>query len=305
MAVPLVVHPWQAGTRADVWLAAAMPRLGRRRARLVCKNGDLRSDGGLLKPATRVQPGPLTLWRRAPDAVDPSVRWPKVLADADDLLVLNKPAGLAVHPSARYHHRTVTAWLERIFSAEGGTPTPCHRLDVETSGVLVCARSAATEAAVKAAFRERTTRKTYRAVVAGAWAGPRRIDQPLALAGERGLVAIRMVADPQGLAALTEVCAAQGLRDRPWTELVLAPHTGRQHQLRAHLAHVGHPIVGDKLYAMGDAWFDAWTGGTPIDALPPLPWPRQLLHAESIELELGGQVRRFDAALPADWPVVR
>ncbi len=301
MCVQLVVHDWQAGLRADVWLCRTIARLGRDRAQLICYQGDLLDARGPLKAASRVQPGTLELWRLPPDLVSQASAWPTILYEDDDLLVLNKPAGIAIHPTARYHHRTVTAWLAR----EGfGATQPCHRLDVETSGVLLCARNPGAEITLKAAFSARETQKTYLAVVRGELGDALRIDQPLALQGARGLVAIRMVPDPDGAPATTEVLPlALAAPYEPNRSLVaLRPHTGRQHQLRAHLAHVGHAIIGDKLYGMGDRWFDAWSTGA--DAAPhgTLDHPSHALHAWRLAITFQGRPLRFEAPPPSAFP---
>ncbi|MCO4761508.1 MAG: RluA family pseudouridine synthase [Myxococcales bacterium] len=293
----LPVHPWQAGQRADIWLSETIVRLGRDRAQVICYHGDLRDAAGPLKASSRVKPGMLRLWRLPPDRPYDVLQTPTVLHDDTDLLVLGKPAGLAVHPSARYHHRTITAWL----SAHYGPDTrPCHRLDVETSGVLVCAHHRSAENAIKQAFRGGLVEKTYLGVVRGDFTRPAMIDQPLALQGGRGLVAIRMLPDPHGLPAQTEIQPLMVADGR--SLIALRPLTGRQHQLRAHLAHLGYPLVGDKLYGMGDAWFDAWTRGRDTTSLGRLDHQRHALHAYRLALHLSGTAMEFVAPIPPDFP---
>ena len=295
IVLSLTVHPWQRGLRADQWLATAIPRLGRGRAKQICDNGDLRVGEQRLKAGARVRPGEVHLWRLPPDSPADVAQWPSVLLDAGALLVLNKPAGLAVHPSASYVERTVTAWLSRC----APQAEPCHRLDVETSGVLLCARDRQLEAQIKAAFVAGEISKRYRAVVEGRVEIGGVIERPLALAGGRGLVGIRMIPTPGAPAAVTRWRRLRQLSAER-AEVELTPLTGRQHQLRAHMALLGHPIVGDKLYGMGDAWFDAYTRGEEQSQQP--AWPRHLLHARHLDLPatLGGH--RFEAPTPADWP---
>jgi 23S rRNA pseudouridine1911/1915/1917 synthase len=236
------------------------------------------------------------LWRIAPDDVHAPFPQPRVIfevpsAHGGALVVVDKPGDLAVHPSARYLHHTLTAWLARRpdlpplgpDDAPRGRANPCHRLDRETSGVLVCASGPA-EVRWKRAFQEGRVAKEYLAVVRGLVERPFTVDAPLALQGERGLVRIRMIVDPAGQSALTDVEPVRTLGGRSLVRCV--PRTGRQHQLRAHLAHAGFPIVGDKLYAMGDEWFDAFTRRALTDEQrAALEHPRQALHCARVALD--------------------
>lgn len=275
-------------------LAHKVRRLGAARALRVVLGGDLRVEGRALSPDERLPKGTvLELWRLPPDSPDDPMPTPRVLWRERGLIVVDKPGDLAVHPSARYLHCTLTGWLAR----SGMRANPCHRLDRETSGVLVCAEEGTIESRVKGAFAAGRVAKEYLAVVRGELEHPLTLDAPLALQGERGLVRIRMVVDPRGQPALTEVQPIRSAQGR--TLVRCLPRTGRQHQLRAHLAHAGFPIVGDKLYAMGDPWFDAFTRRALSDTERALlDAPRQALHAARLtltDLELS-----FEAPLPAE-----
>ncbi|MBI1949167.1 MAG: RluA family pseudouridine synthase [Deltaproteobacteria bacterium] len=275
-------------------LAHKVRRLGVARARRVVEGGDLRVLGRPCDAGERLTRGTvLELWRLAPDAPEDAMPTPAVLARAHGLLVVDKPGDLAVHPSARYLHRTLTGWLFR----QGLRANPCHRLDRETSGVLVCAEPGPVEARTKGAFAAGRVDKEYLAVVRGVVQQPFVVNVPLALQGERGLVRIRMIADAAGQAAVTEV---EPVRTDGARSLVRCrPRTGRQHQLRAHLSHAGFPIVGDKLYAMGDAWFDAFTRrALTDDDRKALDAPRQALHAA--RLTLLDERLTFEAPFPAE-----
>lgn len=288
-----------APTRADVYLTQKVRRLSRARAQRIIANGDFRTPAGPLKPSSKLGRGDaVELWRIPPDEDLPEAAPPGVLFEDDDLLVLDKPGDLAVHPSARYLHRTVTAWLRR-YAGGGRSANPCHRLDRETSGVLVCAKSKAAESAVKRAFADGGVQKRYLAVVRGRLEDAR-VALPLALQGERGLVRIRMIHDEEGLESLT---LARGLHYDEETDrtLVLAePKTGRQHQIRAHLSLIDHPIVGDKLYAMGDAFFDAFTRTGVPEGGGGLEHVRHALHAYEAAFSLDGRELAFRAPLPAE-----
>ncbi len=278
-------------TAVDV-LAHKVRRLGLERARRVVEGGDLRIAGRPCQTGERLAKGTtLELWRIAPDGPDDAMTAPTVIAAEHGLIVVDKPGDLTVHPSARYLHRTLTGWLAR----QGLRANPCHRLDRETSGVLVCAEPGPIEARVKGAFAAGRVAKEYLAVVRGVVRQPFTVDAPLALQGARGLVRIRMIADPMGQQAATDVEPVK--HDGSRTLVRCRPRTGRQHQLRAHLAHAGFPIVGDKLYAMGDDWFDAFTRRALTDEMrAALDAPRQALHAARLSLpDLG---LTYEAPLP-------
>ncbi len=293
---------------ADVWgrtavaaLCARVRRLGEERAVRVVASGDLRlvnaADGSstpLLCDDVVPRKSTLELWRLPPDDPSDMREAPTVLVERDGLIVVDKPGDLAIHPSARYLHNTLTGFLHRR-----GTPAhPCHRLDRETSGVVVCATTPEVERRWKSAFAAGTIEKEYLAVVDGVVDADVVIDAPLALQGERGLVRIRMVVDDAGQSARTRVTPREVVRHAGGAKSLVAcrPETGRQHQLRAHLAHIGHPIVGDKLYQMGDVWFDAFTRrALSDDERARLPTPRQCLHAARLA---GPGGEEFHAPVP-------
>jgi 23S rRNA pseudouridine1911/1915/1917 synthase len=295
----------------DVWgksalaaLCARVKRLDPERARRVVEWGDLHLviEGDLTRPLAVDDVVPrksvLALWRLAPDQPSDLLVPPGILHEGDGVIVVDKPGDLCVHPTARYLHNTLTAFLRRR-----GTPAnPCHRLDRETSGVVVCATDPIAERRWKIAFSEGRARKQYTAVVVGVVDQEVTIDAPLALQGTRGLVRIKVVVDVAGQRAVTRVVPLEvrGSGGGDMRSLVRCfPETGRQHQLRVHLAHIGHPIVGDKLYQMGEAWFDQWTRRALNDddrAL--LPCARQCLHAQRLQLD--DDV--YEAPVPEDLP---
>jgi 23S rRNA pseudouridine1911/1915/1917 synthase len=281
------------GLPAEEALAKKVRRLGIERARRVVRGGDMRVGGRPLVEGEVLEKGvEVELWRVSPDDPDVPFPAPRVIAREGELIVLDKPGDLAVHPSARYLHHTVTGWLRR----EGMRGNPCHRLDRETSGVLVCAVGAV-ESEWKTAFQKGLVEKEYLAVARGVVRTPFVVDARLALQGDRGLVRIKMIEDSAGQEARTEVEPVRV--DEGWRRTLLRcrPRTGRQHQIRAHLAIAGFPLVGDKLYAMGDAWFDAFTRrALSDDERARLDHPRQALHAA--KLTYGGRV--FEAPLPEE-----
>lgn len=274
-------------------------RLGEERAIRVVQGGDFRlvtpEGSRLLGLEEQIPKGSeVDIWRFPPDAPEDLLVAPTILYEDNGLLVVDKPGDLTVHPSARYLHNTLTGWLRRR-----GTPAnPAHRTDRETSGVLVCATDGVVERSWKRAFAEARITKSYLAIVDGVVERARRIDLPLGLQGDRGLVRIRMVVDDEGAASVTDL---EPVRTDGQRSLVrLFPRTGRQHQIRAHLAAIGSPIVGDKIYHLGDEWFDAYTRRALTAAQAAmLPVPRQLLHAERLEATVDDVAWSFAAPLPA------
>jgi 23S rRNA pseudouridine1911/1915/1917 synthase len=222
------------------------------------------------------------------------------------MLVIAKPAGLPVHASARYYFNTLTRVLRERYPDQD--VQICHRLDRETSGALVLARGRQVAARLKAAFAAHRVSKTYLALVHGhpPWpsppAEPHVIDLPLGLVRDpEALIDIRMVVRDDASPAVTRVHV---IERRPHCALVrCVPVTGRQHQIRAHLAAVGHPIVGDKLYAHGDEAFAAFCDGGMTDALMArFQLPRQALHAAAIAVPhpVTGESLTVSCPLPPD-----
>ena len=224
-----------------------------------------------------------------------------VVYEDEAVVVVDKPAGLPIHPTATYHKHTLTWLLRERFGSP--IPQPAHRLDRETSGLVVCGRTPEAEKALKRAFEERRVQKRYLAIVRGAMAADRgRVDAPLGPAREGPHVMMEVRMDEEGLPAVTEYEVVA--RQPALTLVSLWPETGRQHQLRVHLAHLGHPIVADKLYGPeGPAPFfeHIETGLTP-ELRERLGHDRQALHAHELELPhpTTGEPLCVRAELPED-----
>lgn len=283
------VEPELAGLRLDHYLKRQIPRLSRTRIQAVIGETLHADPPRPLKPNTAVIAGEVYTIRRAAQPEPPCPRTFGILYEDAEVVVVDKPAGLPVHASAKFYFNTLTRVLFERFGDHA--IQICHRLDRETSGALVCARGSAAASIIKSAFEKKHVRKTYLAIVRGeppwpdAGSGAEHvIDVPLALS-TRGdstrLPGVRMLARADGLPAETRVSVEA--RGRGYTLVRCAPVTGRQHQIRAHLASAGYPIVGDKLYLGGDDAFIAFCDGgfTPeLRALFELP--RQALHAASV-----------------------
>jgi len=224
-----------------------------------------------------------------------------ILYEDEEMMVVDKPAGLPVHASARYYFNTLTRILSETYPGKG--LQICHRLDRETSGALVVAKGKKWAAVLKQAFAAKTAKKSYTAIVHGepAW-DENVIDIPLGLVeAEDALIAIRMVAREDALPSQTRVRVCE--RRSGYSLVECSPITGRQHQIRAHLAEAGFPIVGDKLYTHGDEAFAEFCDrGMSAELLARFQLPRQALHAASISIAhpLSGEELAVESELPGE-----
>jgi RluA family pseudouridine synthase len=221
-----------------------------------------------LRPNTRLRGGDEITVRLDSAFVDAGARGDVVAAEValeivhedDHLLAVNKPHRLSLYPTKRHLGGSLTELVHRRHRALGGAdapPSPCHRLDRETSGVVLFAKDRDTRASIGRQFEERTVEKTYLAMVRGVPAEDEGvIDLPL---GRDLSSKVEIKQGPRldggGLQARTKWRVLEGHPDGRRALLELRPETGRQHQLRAHLAAIGHPILGDRLYLGGDDLF--------------------------------------------------
>jgi 23S rRNA pseudouridine1911/1915/1917 synthase len=237
----------QAGMRLDRFIQLRIPRLSRSKAQRIVRACSFRSDGRRRRPSEIVKAGEVVLLVRE-RFLEPEVPlFFDVLHDDGAVLAVSKPAGLPMHPSATYHKHTLSHLLRQQYGPEGGfVPAIAHRLDRETSGVVLCGRTREAERALKMSFEAHRMQKTYLAIVRGEIEEDERfIDLPLASVRE-GLHVLMEVRHDGGLTAQTELRVLERKSGHSLVEL--RPRTGRQHQLRVHMAAVGHSIVGDKLY---------------------------------------------------------
>lgn len=233
------------GQRLDRFIQWAIPRLSRTRAQEVVRACARREDGSARRASEIVRAGETVMLVRE-RFVEPDVPLEyAVLYEDAALLVIDKPSGLPMHPTATYHKHTLSYLLKQQFGAD--PPRISHRLDRETSGVVLCTKELEAERALKSQFERHQVEKTYLAVVRGrVEADQGRIDLSMASVTEGLHLLMELCEPPRGLVAETQYIVRDRFRDR--TLLELHPRTGRQHQLRVHLSAIGHPIIGDKLY---------------------------------------------------------
>lgn len=225
-----------------------------------------------------------------------------ILLEDASLLVLNKPAGLVCHPTKLDGFSSLISRV-RLHLGPAVSPQLINRLDRETSGIVVVAKDPATARELRRLWEAGTVAKTYLAVVHGTpTAAHAVIDAPLGK-DEHSRVAIKDCVRPDGKPAQTEYRVERLFR-RPAGEFALVrvtPRTGRKHQIRIHLSHVGHPIVGDKIYGGDETLYLALVEGRLTDAhRERLLVPHHALHAQAVELVWRGQPTIF-AAEPEPW----
>jgi 23S rRNA pseudouridine1911/1915/1917 synthase len=297
--VRLAVPPNYDGWRLDQFIKARIPRLSRNRIQKMIRSQQ-RLGGEPLRPSARVRGGEeVVLLRPAP--VEPDVpRSFEVLHDDGELVVIDKPAGLPVHATARFHRNTLTTVLREAY-APAPPPVLAHRLDRETSGLMLLGATNEVATRLKALFRQRRVEKRYLALVQGeAPAREQVVELPLGPDVASG-IRIKMAVVEGGLPARTRFRA---LASRGGFSLVEAwPETGRQHQIRAHLSAAGYPVVGDKLYGpdpgcMLEFLETGWTEALQRRLL----LPRQALHAAACRLvhPITGEPLRLTCPLAKD-----
>lgn len=270
----------QAGWRADLFLSHRIPRLSRTRVQRILKRSVYDGAGKKVKPNRQLFEGErLVVYRPPPDEPD-APRTFNVLYEDADVLAVDKPARLPVHPTARYLLNTLTGLLGERYGVN--KPRLAHRIDSETSGIVLCAKTAEAERALKIAFARRKIAKLYFAITSKI-PEPRdgRIEAEIGPDTE-GPIRVKMACGRGGLGALTEyrVLLIRGER----ALVACRPRTGRQHQIRVHLAHIGAPIVGDKMYGPDPSLFlDYIDGADPDDIERRAGAPRHFLHAAKLE----------------------
>jgi 23S rRNA pseudouridine1911/1915/1917 synthase len=281
-----------AGSRLDHFLSAEIARLSRARIQTLIKSGHILLNGAQAKSGAKIKNGDCITVDEPP--AEPVTTTAEeipldVLHEDEDLVVINKPAGLVVHPAAgNWSHTLVNALLHHCpsLSGIGGEQRPgiVHRLDKETSGCIVIAKNDSAHQSLLRQFAGRKVLKIYLALVAGILKTKSGVIENAI--GRHPVHRKRMavVDAARGRNAKTDYRVLQEVSGNSLVECTL--HTGRTHQIRVHLKHLGHPLLGDKLYDPKRA--DAF--------------PRQMLHAWKLGFfhPRTGQWMEFEAPVPED-----
>ena len=234
----------------------------------------------------------------------------EILDETEDFLAVHKPAGLLVHPTKPGGPRTLWDGLCELLGYElatGGRVSLVNRLDRETSGVLLVAKNARAARAAGMAMQQGGVRKEYVALVFGwpAW-DEEIVDGPILRLGRvaSSAVWLERTVHPLGAPAMTRFRVEKRLslpQDRRFSVLRARPETGRTHQIRVHLASVGFPILGDKIYARGNHHYLDFIDRGWVEAMAAELWlPRHALHSARLCLKLYGQEFDWSSPLPGD-----
>ena len=295
----VTVSSGQVGRRLDQAAAELLEEFSRSRLKVWIESGSLTLEGRRAAPKTRVREGEEIALEVTPEpavALQPEAIPLDLVHEDDTLFIVDKPSGLVVHPGAGNRAGTMLNALLHMDPDLAGLPRAgiVHRLDKDTSGLLVVARTLRAHRTLVRKLERRQIRRTYEAVCQGVLTGGGEIDAPIARHATHRL---RMAVMERGRPARTRYRVME--RYRAHTRVQIELDTGRTHQIRVHFAHIRAPLVGDPLY-----------GGRP--RLPKAPQPallrvlqpfsRQALHARRLEFshpENGGDLA-FESPLPAD-----
>ncbi len=286
----------EAGERLDRYLARNLPDLSRSQVQRLIRDGRVVVDEETPKPGTPISPGMQVIVRiplSPPDEIFPQSIPLDVVYEDDDLLVVNKPAGMVVHPSHGHSQGTlVNALLARypnLTVGDSGRPGIVHRLDRDTSGLIVVAKTEHALEHLRRQFKSRKVRKTYLALVHGQPPAPEGIIEAPVGRDPRQRQRMAVIAD--GRPARTRYKVREELGD--YSLLSIAPETGRTHQIRVHLAWLGVPVAGDPVYGHE-------RGARRVKA--DMGLERQFLHAWRLSFERPGgeESVSLEVPLPAD-----
>ncbi len=298
-----------AGERLDRLLAAALPELSRSRLKVLIEAGQVSSAGqAVLGPAQRVKAGQVfdvAVPPAAPAEPEAQAIPLEIFYEDDDLIVLNKPAGLVVHPAPGNPDRTLVnaliAHCGPSLQGIGGVRRPgiVHRLDKDTSGLMVAAKTDAAHQGLVAQFSARSIERCYLALVWGELV-PRAGEISGNIGRSQRNRRKMAVLNRGGRPATTRYREIQRFAGGAVSLLECRLLTGRTHQIRVHLAHRGHALLGDPLYGRQSRHRLAALDAAAQDAVQALG--RQALHAQTLGFQhpIGGNTLKFDAPLPSD-----
>lgn len=291
--------------RLDVFLVNRERDMSRSALQRLIELGRIRINNAIVKPSQKIKPGDkitMDVPKPEPLALKGEAIPLNVLYEDDALLILNKPAGIVVHPAPGHWTGTLVNALLHHFQTSGGTvssiggkerPGLVHRLDKETSGVMVIAKTDQAHRHLAAQFKLHTITRVYEALI---WGVPKKV---------RGLIELAIGRDSKerkkfsARTARPKESVTEYHVDRRYGKLaahvLLYPRTGRTHQLRVHLTSLGHPILGDQTY-----------GGKKVCAVDSIEIPRVMLHARTLGFQhpRTGETQEFTRPFPTDMETV-
>ncbi len=307
----LAVEPALSGLRADAFLAFALPSVSRTRIRQKIQTGESLLNGRRYATSARLRAGDIitVFWRSAPSSGP--CRQFAILYQDEHIIAVDKPAGVASHPTGRFQSDTVIQFVRERFAAEVRAslgsdgefyPRLVNRLDVFTSGVILAAKTGGALRRMQDLAAGGRIIKRYIALVEGVVANDQgRIDLPLG-PDPSSNTRLRVTPRESGRASVTDFTVLR--RFAAYTLLAVFPRTGRQHQIRAHLSAIGHPVWGDLLYKDESLFLEYQkSGGTGPDGSFPC---RHCLHAEASEFvhPFTGERTLIRSAIPADFALM-
>lgn len=276
-----VITMEHSGMRLDQAIAELMPDYSRSRLQQWIKQGCITVNGGQYKPKEKVKANDLI---EVNAELEPQGDWlPEpmdlnIVFEDESILVLNKPVGLVVHPAAGNYSGTLVNGLLHYNPALNNVPRAgiVHRLDKDTSGLMVVAKTLQAHAHIVAQLQDRSMGREYEALVTGVMTGGGTVDEPIA---RHSRDRKKMTVTPFGKPAVTHYRLIKKFEHH--THIRVKLETGRTHQIRVHMAHIGYPLVGDPTYA-GRSRVPAGTSAEFKEALK--SFPRQALHAKKLTL---------------------
>lgn len=297
--VDVVVPVELSGNRLDQVLAELLPDYSRSRIQQWIKQGAVKVNGAVLKPKEKVKVNDLIevqaelesqgTWEAEDIPLD-------IVYEDEEIIVINKPAGLVVHPAAgNYSGTLVNALLHHDASLETVPRAGIvHRLDKDTSGLMVVARTLRAHAHIVAQLQERTMGREYEALAIGVMTGGGTVDEPISRHSQNRK---KMAVNPFGKHAVTHYRVVE--RYKAHTHIRVKLETGRTHQIRVHMAHIHHPLVGDPVYG-GRLKLPVGISDEMKQVLR--SFPRQALHAKKLTLvhPASGEEVSWEVPLPDD-----
>ncbi len=278
------------GIRLDKYVSEKYPELSRTQTQKLIADGYIKVNDHAAKAGLRLNVGDrltISLPPPAPSSLLPEAIPLNIIYEDDDLLVVDKPAGLTVHPAPGHPAHTlanaIVAHLSYFPDTDSLRPGIVHRLDKDTSGVMVVAKNSVAQLNLADQFKTRSVAKTYLVLVKGHLTPEDGIIEAPIGRDRRHRERMAVVAEDKGREARTEYHVIDYMGD--YTMLEVRPETGRTHQIRVHLAAIGYPVVGDKVYGVKSAYLS-----------------RQFVHASRLGFHLPstGKYAEFASELPPD-----